>query len=458
MRYAAFLLLLLSAPLAAQPAPGAPLADHVRFLVASSRRGFADITGVDSLAPGVRSSTYLFPEARTARIETAPEGTRYVAEMAGEPAASLAHRADSLVTSLSRVLPGFTLLKEDSTGAARLVECLTGSGGTTLSVAPGGTGAARSLTLSLLRPADPCPENTGPQPVPLELPDSRWTVVAVSDDHLHAVDLGSVILEGRYRLAWVRFTPRTAGAGRPPYDHQLQRNRYLCPERRFETVHAASVNGGRVIWEAGSNGRWTQPSEGSVGASMAAAVCATVPADAFGGVVGAQDFPPSWVPGSAPPVPAAIPPLEPASRFSSVYSTQLGDEHLLDPQTVRVVDSLRYAWVKVVSRLPLTIEDTPFDYTLNHFAFDCRRSRVQMGRIAYVRADSIVLQGYGVDEWTEMRGNPLVRRVCRARIPAPTSARPAELDPEAAALPRPALHARVARHARGTDEPAIARR
>jgi hypothetical protein len=422
----------MSAPVAAQPAPSAPLADHFRFLVGSSERRFEDITGVDSLGPGVRSSTYLFPEARMARVETSPEGTRYVAVMDPEPPASLDRRAGSLVAELSRVLPGFTLLKDDTTGVARFVECRAGSGGTTLSVGSAGTGATRSLTISLLRPVARCPENTGPQPVPLSLPDSRWTRVAASADHVHAVDLGSVIPEGRYRLAWVRVTPRTAGgAGKPSYEHQFQRNRYSCPERRFETVHGANVAGGRVIWETGSNGRWTEPADSSVGASTVAAVCAAAPAGTFNGVGGAQDFPPAWVRGSAPPVPAPLPPLEPASRFTHVYSTLLGEQYLLDPQTVQAVDTLRYAWVKVVSRLSLTIENTPFDYSLNHFAFDCRRSRVRLGRVAYVRADSVVLQGYGVDEWTEMRSNPLVRRVCRARVPAPTSTPPLEDGPGA---------------------------
>lgn len=410
----------MSAPAAAQPAADAPLRDHVRFLVSSSERRFEDITGVDSLGPGVRSSTYLFPEARTARIETSPEGTRYVAVSDSEPPDSLDRRAGSLVAQLSRALPGFTLLKDDGTGVARFVECLAGTGGTTLSLAPAGTGATRSLALSLLRPVDGCPENTGPQPVPLGLPDSRWTRVAVSEDHVHAVDLGSVVTEGPYRLAWIRFTPRTAGGpGRPAYQHQFQRSRYFCPERRFQTIHGANVAGDRVLGEVGPDGEWTQPPEESVGASTLAAVCATVLAEAFGDVEGAQDFPPAWTPGSSPPVPVALPPLEPASRFTHVYTTALGEQYLLDLQTVREVDTLRYAWVKVVSRLPLTIDDTPFDTTLNHYAFDCRRSLVRMGRIAYIQAGSIVLQGYGVDEWSEMRGNPLVRRVCRAPVPAP---------------------------------------
>jgi hypothetical protein len=422
MRYLAFLLLLVSAPAAAQPAPGAPLRDHVRFLVTSSERGFEDITGADSLGPGVRSSTYLFPQARVARVETSPEGTRYVAVMDPESPDS-PDRAGSLVTQLSRALPGFTLLKDDSTGAARFVECRAGSGGTTLSVAPAGTDT-RSLTLSLLRPVDRCPENTGPQPVPLRLPDSRWTQVAISDDHVHALDLGSVVPEGPYRLAWVRVTPRTVGAGRPSYEHQFQRSRYVCPEGRFETIHGANVAGDRVIAESGSDGQWTQPPEESVGASTVAAVCATVVAEAFRAVEGAQDFAPFWTPGSSPPIPVPLPPLEPASRFTNVYSTLLGEQHLLDLQSVQVVDSLRYAWVKVTSGPAVRIRDTPFDYSLNHFAFDCRRSRVRMGRIAYVRADSVVLQGYGADEWSEMRSNPLVQRVCRLRVPAPASTRP----------------------------------
>jgi len=432
VRYAAILFLLISAPVAAQPAPGAPLADHVRFLVGSSERGFRDITGADSLGPGVRSSTYLFPEARTARVETSPEGARYVAVMAPEPPAALDRRAGSLVTQLSRALPGFTLLKDDSTGEARFVECRAGSGGTTMSVAPAGTGAARSLAVSLLRPVDRCPESTGPQPVPLSLPDSRWTRVAVSEDHVHAVDLGSVTLEGPYRLAWVRATPRT---GKPSYEHQFLRNRYSCPERRFETIYAGNVAGGRVIQEAGSDGRWTQPPDGSVGASTVAAVCATVLASAFGGAGTARDFPPAWTPGSSPPIPIPLPPLEPASRFAPVYSTLLGEQYLLDPQTVQAVDSLRYAWVKIVSRLPLLIENTSFDYSLNHFAFDCRRSQLRMGRVAYVRADSVVLEGYGVDEWKEMRGNPLIRRVCRAPIPPPASTRPSGTDAEPVTAP-----------------------
>lgn len=423
MRYAAFLLLLISAPAAAQPAPGAPLADHVRFLVGSSARGFADIAGADSLGPGVRSSTYLFPEARAARVETSPEGTRYVAVMEPEPAAALDRRAAALVTALRRALPGFTLLKDDSTAAARFVECRAGSGGATLSVAPAGTGAARSLAVSLLRPAERCPENTGPQPVPLSLPDNRWTQVAVSEDHIHEVDLGSVVPEGPYRLAWMRVTPRTAaGAGNPPFEHQFQRNRYSCSERGFETTHAANVAGGRVTLESGSTGRWTRTEEGSVGASTLAAVCA-VPAGAFAGAEGARDVPRVWSPGASPLVPSSLPPLEPASRFVHVYSTILGEQYLLDPQTVQVVDSLRYAWVKVVSRLNRAM-DTPYDYSLNHFAFDCRRSRVRMGRVAHIRADSVVLEGYGVDEWQEMRSNPLVRRVCRARVPEPAGTQP----------------------------------
>jgi hypothetical protein len=153
-----------------------------------------------------------------------------------------------------------------------------------------------------------------------------------------------------------------------------------------------------------------------------AAVCATVLAEAFRVAEGAQDFPPFWTPGSSPPIPVPLPPLEPASRFTQVYSTSLGERYLLDPQTVQVVDSLRYAWVKAASGF-FMIDDIPYDYTLNHYAFDCRRSRVRMGRIAYVRADSVVLHGYGVDEWSEMPSNPLVRRVCRAPVPAPASTR-----------------------------------
>jgi hypothetical protein len=234
------------------------------------------------------------------------------------------------------------------------------------------------------------------------------------------VDLGSISLEGPYRLAWVRTTTRVADvAGSPTYEHQFMRSRYSCPERRYETIHVANVAGGRVVRQGGSNGTWTQPREGSVGASEVAAVCAAVLASAFGMAEGAADFPPVWAPGSSPPVPASLPALEPASRFTRVYATSRGEQYLLDPQTVQVVDSLRYAWVKVVSRLTLMIGETRFDYSLNHFAFDCRRSRVRLGRIAYVQADSVVRQGYGVDEWNEMRGNLLVRHVCRASVPAP---------------------------------------
>jgi hypothetical protein len=107
-----------------------------------------------------------------------------------------------------------------------------------------------------------------------------------------------------------------------------------------------------------------------------------------------------------------------------VYSTLLGEQYLLNQQSVQVVDSLRYAWVKVISGPAITIGDTAFDYSLNHYAFDCRRSRVRMGRIVYIRDGSIVLQGYGVDEWSVMRGNPLVQRVCRVRVPAPASTPP----------------------------------